>query len=202
MDAAPPAAPAFAAQVSASPESARRGVPGRRSALFSGRGALLPRSCPRPGCPLPRSARGALREGGRGRGGAPALLETHLWGAPAGAGSLLCKGWRGAGEGGEVGVGSAAGLMRGRKGEREKSPAPKRGCQGEQADGQPCLWRAASRGRLGGRAGLSALPPRSPARHSASPFPAGWMPRRVRPASCTLPWQPGPGRGSAGAAGV
>lgn len=54
-------------------------------------------------------------EGGEGRGGAPALLEPHLWGAPAGTGGLLCKGWRGVGEGGEAGVGSAAGLMRGRR---------------------------------------------------------------------------------------
>lgn len=44
MDAALPAAPAFASQVSASPESAPRGVP-ERSALLTGRKALLPRSC-------------------------------------------------------------------------------------------------------------------------------------------------------------
>lgn len=87
MDAAPPAAPALASQVSASPESARRGVPGRRSALLIGRGALLPRSCPRLAqrsparLPVPRSARA---EGGRGEEALPRFWRRTCGERPPG----------------------------------------------------------------------------------------------------------------------
>lgn len=166
----------------------------------------------------PRSA----ARGGRGGGGAPAVLETHLWGAPAWAGSALCKGWRGAepaprrDEGGEVGASSAVGLMGGGEALRRGCLGggrrrPLRGSAGGGGEpgrrAAPRPWRAASRGRLGERAGLAGLPrprshPRAARRGGFSlwrqPFPAGWMPRPVRPASRALPWQPSPPAGSPG----
>lgn len=111
MDTAPPGGPAFASQVNASPEGAS--LPGeqpagalhssaeRHPAFLAEPPALAgARGCPcgvrPPPLRLPRPGRYPPQREGTG-GDAPALLETHLWGASAWAGSVLCKGWRGAG---------------------------------------------------------------------------------------------------------